>query len=114
LLPLKQYIVFNVFCIFVKIFEMRLSHFPDAEKIKIILEYIPKVNTISDVCKRHSISVNTFYIWKRSLQPTLDSITAENPNTVLNEILQYEIRTLKNLYISLSHHNYELAQFLKS
>lgn len=92
---------------------MRISKFSQEQKLKIISESEKQGMTVQDVCHRYDITVGTFYRWKKTISPTTtESQQEKNKSAISNESI--EINTLKKLYISLSAHNYELAQFLNN
>lgn len=87
---------------------MRTSKFSRKEKLNILFEQHESEMSVEEICAKYKISTPTFYNWKRELATSNDlDIHSHN----LKE-LQGENRTLRRLYIDLSEHNYQLAQFL--
>ena len=87
---------------------MRTSRFSNEEKLKILVEQEFEKTSVEEVCVKYGISVPTFYSWKRELAHSAE-LDAQSHNVVE---LQKENNTLRRLYIDLSEHNYQLAQFL--
>lgn len=87
---------------------MRKSKFTREKKIEILMEKENTNKTVEEICVEYGISFPTYYNWKRELfnQDSHDSHTLEP------EDLKKENLILRNLYINLSEHNYQLAKFL--
>ena len=86
------------------------SKFTDIEKRKIVTECVSKEVSIKETCDKYGITAPTFYLWKKKYYQNNKELNQEENKTNSMEI---ENITLRNLYINLSAHNFELAQFLK-
>lgn len=86
------------------------SKFTDIEKRKIVTECISKGDSIKETCNKYGITAPTFYLWKKKYYQSKGDINLEENKT---QSMEMENITLRNLYINLSAHNFELAQFLK-
>jgi len=86
---------------------MRKSKFTKEEKAQILTEGINSRMSIADICAKHGISIATYYTWKRKI-PVNPALEIEQCSSELKQ----QNRTLRKLYIDLSEHNYQLAQFL--
>lgn len=87
---------------------MRKSKFTNDEKIEILKEKEHTNQSIEEICVKYGISFATFYNWKRELlNRNVEIMVSMEP-----EVLKKENTTLRNLYINLSEHNYQLAKFL--
>ncbi len=86
------------------------SKFTDIEKRKIVTECISNDVSIKETCDKYGITAPTFYLWKKKYYQNNKELNQEENKTNSMEI---ENITLRNLYINLSAHNFELAQFLK-
>lgn len=93
---------------------MRKSQYSDQDKFEIINDIITSSKSINEGCIQHKISIATYYAWKRQLKNEFKHISSL-PTKPENEekLLKTENSTLRKLYINLSAHNYELAQFLE-
>ena len=80
---------------------MRRSKFNKETKLKILKEKELFDISVEELCVKHKISQPTYYNWRREL-------LTESTETDL----QQENKILRRLYIDLSEHNYQLAQFL--
>lgn len=89
---------------------MRKSKFTYDEKYNILLEKDYFEYTVEEICDKYGISPQTFYNWRKELDQVPES--AETKSGTSNSALRKENKTLRNLYINLSEHNYKLAQFL--
>ena len=87
---------------------MRTSKFSRKDKLNILFEQHESEKTVEEICTKYKISSPTFYNWKRELANTTDLDIHSHD---LKD-LQGENSTLRKLYIDLSEHNYQLAQFL--
>ena len=87
---------------------MRKSKFTKEVKIEILLEKENTNKNDEEIFGEDGISFPTYYNWKRELfnQDSNDSRTLEPVD------LKKENLILRNLYINLSEHNYQLAKFL--
>lgn len=87
---------------------MRKSKFSTDDKLRILTEQEAEEMSIEEICVKYGISLPTFYSWKRELA-FRSEMKSEGSNV---QDLRNEIHTLRRLYIDLSEHNYQLAQFL--
>lgn len=87
---------------------MNKSRFTAEQKLKILQEKEVLKISIEELCFRNGISQPTYYNWKRELKHL---ITTQSTETDPDD-LKTENKTLRKLYIDLSEHNYQLAQFL--
>lgn len=87
---------------------MRKSKFSNEDKQKIIEEAQSPKNTITEVCRKYGITIATYYTWKKAPSKSIQSELKEASLKSESD----ENMTLRRLYINLSAHNYELAQFL--
>ena len=88
---------------------MRTSKFTREEKINIINHQKENNCTVEETCVLYGISTPTFYTWKREL--AVFPAPQEQDNNDLQSLRKENV-TLKQLYIDLSEHNHQLAQFL--
>ena len=87
---------------------MRKSKFTREEKIEILMEKEHTNKTVEEICVEYGISFPTYYNWKRELfNRDSEAVLSMEP-----EDLRKENLILRNLYINLSEHNYQLAKFL--
>lgn len=97
-----------------KKYDMRKSEYTDNDKLKIVSEIESTPESIIKACDRKGISIATYYKWKKLLSPNHTGTTKISSERSSDEsILVEENSTLRRLYINLSAHNYELAQFLE-
>ncbi len=94
------------FCIFGQTLSMNKSRFSKEEKLSILGEKELLSLSVEEICVKHRISIPTYYNWKRALKPNLTNASVQPVD------LNIENKTLRRLYIDLSEHNYQLAQFL--
>lgn len=87
---------------------MRTSKFSQEEKLKILTEQEFENLSVEEICVKYGISVATYYSWKREIIHAAE-LDAQSFNA---QELRKENSTLRRLYIDLSEHNYQLAQFL--
>ena len=93
--------------------DMRKSEYTDNDKLKIVSEIESTQDSIIKACNRNGISIATYYKWKKLLRANLSETSLISSEQSSDEsILVEENSTLRKLYINLSAHNYELAQFL--
>ena len=88
---------------------MRTSKFTKEAKTKILIEKEQSNMTVEEICSKYGISTPTFYSWKREMSNIFEHEVVQHN---MGE-LQKENHTLRRLYIDLSEHNYQLAQFLE-
>lgn len=87
---------------------MRKSRFSKEDKVRILKDKEESHLTIEEICVKHGISSPTYHNWKRELSVELyDYKSNKGPGD-----LRTENTILRNLYINLSEHNYQLAKFL--
>ena len=86
---------------------MNKSRFTTNEKLSILRKKEILQISVEELCFRTGISQPTYYNWKRELKHLLHvhSPLKTDPIELSKEIL-------RQLYIDLSEHNYQLAQFL--
>lgn len=82
--------------------DMRSSKFDRETKLKILNERKELGISVEEICCKYKISQPTYYNWRREL--------LSDDNSALE--LKKENNLLRRLYIDLSEHNYQLAQFL--
>lgn len=87
---------------------MRTSKFSQEEKLQILTEQEFDNISVEEICVKYGISVATFYSWKREIIQAAELDT----QTFNAQELRKENHTLRQLYIDLSEHNHQLAQFL--
>lgn len=88
------------------------SQFTDNEKRSILNEKISSQMTVREICAKYQISIQTYYLWMHKFRVATKAVKVLPDEGDLT--LAEENRTLRNLYINLSAHNFELAQFLKN
>jgi transposase-like protein len=95
---------------------MRISEYSEEDKRKILMAIAESEETIAKSCEKLKISIGTYYQWKRQVVTDVQNhIESSNINTSIHqENLKTQNLTLRNLYINLSQHNYELAKFLNN
>lgn len=86
------------------------SKFTEIEKRKIVNECISNEVSIKETCNKYGITAPTFYLWKKKYYQSNELLNQEDNKT---HSMEMENITLRNLYINLSAHNYELAKFLE-
>lgn len=94
--------------------DMRKSEYTDDDKHRIITEIEFSQESIVKACDKNRISIATYYKWKKDLGAKFNEkskISLEQGSE--ENFLVQENSTLRRLYINLSAHNYELAQFLE-
>jgi transposase-like protein len=91
---------------------MRRSKFSEEQKIQILMEKDSESLSTEDLCSKHKISIGTYYIWKRKYEITPLPELTSNSRSPTSTNLKEENSKLRQLYINLSEHNYELAKFL--
>lgn len=92
---------------------MFTSKFSKSQKQEIVNERIQEGMSVSDICKKYGITVQTFYQWQKKL--SVDPEDGDAENQLKEESYnspEAENRMLRRLYIDLSEHNYKLAKFL--
>lgn len=87
---------------------MRTSKFTNEQKHDILTEQDAKNISVEGICAKHGISIGTFYKWKREV----DSVIEPDTQMGNNQELKDQNHKLRRLYMDLSEHNYQLAQFL--
>lgn len=101
---------------------MRSSNFTDEKKRQILNQRNREGITVREICKKHNISIPTYYAWRRNyfdIESDIPSKDIDVPDKLGNNKKTEEVdtneenRTLRRLYINLSAHNYELAKFLE-
>lgn len=85
---------------------MNKSRFNKEEKLNILKQRDTLKLTVAEVCVKNGISIPTYYNWKRELKSISTKKVDKNPD------VNVENKILRRLYIDLSEHNYQLAQFL--
>ena len=86
------------------------------EKLQIVREARRADQTVSDVCRRHSIAVGQFYLWeKQATQGALDALRqakrGRKPPS-LDTALQTEVQRLRVVVTELSVENLQLKRGL--
>ncbi len=92
---------------------MKETKYDDFQKRNILLEKLTEGTTIRSICHKYNITPPTFYAWKNKFGT--EQNLSEKPNLTIfeNSNIERENKILKQLYINLSAHNYELAKFLE-
>ena len=85
------------------------SRFTDEEKKKILEMKNVLGITTEELCAKNQISIATYYVWKRKFNSH-----NKTEDIVETPIVDRDFKKLRELYINLSEHNHNLAQFIKS
>lgn len=86
------------------------SKYSDSEKRKIVIESVSSKSSVKEICNKYGITAPTYYLWKKKYElNSEDNISVEDKF----QSIESENKILRNLYINLSAHNYELAKFLE-
>lgn len=90
------------------------SRYSEKQKREIVEERNSQRTSVEELCAKYKISVTTYYNWKNELE----TVSEQYPEVELPELSPGELRRqnnyLRELYINLSEHNYQLAKFLKT
>jgi transposase-like protein len=84
------------------------SKYDDNQKRKILNERVVQKLTVRTICEKYNITPPTYYSWRYKFGNKI--LPEESDDHTDN--LETENETLRQLYINLSAHNYELAKFL--
>lgn len=84
------------------------SRYDDDQKRRILNERVVQKLTVRNICEKYNITPTNYYSWRYKFGNKI--LTEESDDHSDN--LETENETLRQLYINLSAHNYELAKFL--
>lgn len=84
------------------------SRYDDDQKRRILNERVVQKLTVRNICEKYNITPTNYYSWRYKFG---NKILPEESDDH-SDNLETENETLRQLYINLSAHNYELAKFL--
>jgi transposase-like protein len=88
------------------------SKYDDDQKRRILKERVVEKLTVRAICEKYDITPPTFYSWRYKFGNQVRPKEPDNRPINHSDDLETENEVLRQLYINLSAHNYELAKFL--